>query len=223
MTTFPLFLDLSRRACLVVGGGAVGCDKARQLAAAGAAVLVIEPEPSAELLELACGSPAISVAPRAFAPGDSRGRLLVFTCTDDEAANASAAGDAAVCGALCCRADGGEGGDFSTGALLRRGGLCVAVSSAGSSPALAAAARDRIEPVIGVEFADAAEMLGRLRRELQCAAVDVHTRRAALREAATGELLAALRAGRHADAEAVIARALRGAKRSREGGGPCTR
>lgn len=221
MTAFPLFLDLARRCCLVVGGGAVGCDKARQLAGAGAQVLVVEPEPSRELFDLAAASPAVTIEARLFEPGDCRGKLLVFTCTGDEAVNDAAAADAAACGALCCRSDGGAGGDFSTGAVLRRGDVCVAVSSGGASPALAAAARDLLAPVIGDEFAAAAEMLGRLRDQLQSCVPDGRARRAALRDAAAAELLGALREGRRADAEAVLARVLRRAIHAEEN--PCTR
>jgi precorrin-2 dehydrogenase/sirohydrochlorin ferrochelatase len=199
---FPVFLDLARRPCLVVGGGAVGRHKAAALAAAGATVLVVDPSPPASLLSLAGTEPAVTVEAREFRDGDCAGRILVFACTENEGVNAAVAAAAAAHGALCCRADGG--GDFSTGALLRRGEFCVAVSSGGSSPGLAVHARDRIAVVVGDEFGVAARLLRALRERLRGRVPEASARASALRSVQVADLLEALRAGDEGAARTLV-------------------
>lgn len=209
MKLFPAFFDLAGRACLVAGGGRVGLDRARALIAAGAAVVVVDPSPSAEILaEAAASGGTLSIEPRPFRAGDCRGRLLVFACTGIAAVDDEVAADATAAGALCCRADGARA-DFTMGAVLRRGDLCVAVSSGGASPALAAEARDRAAEAIGEEYGQAAVLLGALRRELGAG-----ERSAAMGLGLVLDVLAALRGGDAERAEAFVEEALATARRS---------
>jgi precorrin-2 dehydrogenase/sirohydrochlorin ferrochelatase len=218
MKLFPAFFDLAGRACLVAGGGRVGLDRARALVAAGATVLVIDPAPSAELLaEAAAPGARLSLEPRSFRADDCRGRFLVFACTGTAEVDGAVAAAATAAGALCCRADG-VAADFTTGAVLRRGDLCVAVSSGGASPALAADARDRAAEAIGEEYGEAAVLLGALRRELGAG-----ERSAVVGRGLVRDVLAALRSGDAAGAEALVEEALATVRRraaSRET--PCT-
>jgi precorrin-2 dehydrogenase/sirohydrochlorin ferrochelatase len=209
MKLFPVFFDLAGRTCLVAGGGRVGLDKARALVAAGATVVVIDPSPSTEILaEAAASGGMLSLEARAFRAADCRGCFLVFACTGIAAVDDEVAAAAAGAGALCCRADGAPG-DFTTGAVLRRGDLCVAVSSGGASPALAAEARDRAAEAIGEEYGEAALLLGGLRRQL-----DAGERSDVLRGGLVRDVLAALRRGDAARAEAFVEEALATARRS---------
>jgi siroheme synthase-like protein len=218
MKLFPVFFDLAARPCLVVGGGPVGLDKARSLAAAGAIVLVVDPEPSSELL--AAAAEGLAVEARAFVAGDCRGRFLVFACTGDPAMDGDVASAAKEAGALCCRADGARS-DFTTGAVLRRGDLCIGVSSGGASPLLAADARDRAAEAIGPEYGDAARLLGGLRDRLRA---DGRERSKAMGGALVGDVLAALRRGDAAGAEALVEQACASSCRGDESGEPsCTR
>lgn len=203
MQVFPVFLDLANRPCLVVGGGTVGCDKASALAAAGADVLVVDPSASAPAVSLSAVEGGLSVETRLFRDEDCERRVLVFACTNDESVNAAVARAAAARGVPCCRADGG-GGDFSTGALLRRGEVCVAVSSTGTSPAVAVEARDRIASVVGEEFGIAARMLGGLRERLRGRVANASTRAEALRGNLIAELLEALRSGHDDRARSLV-------------------
>jgi siroheme synthase-like protein len=218
MKLFPAFLDLAARPCLVVGGGAVGLEKAKSLVAAGASVLVVDPAPSSELLAEA--GKHLSVDARAFVAADCRGRVLVFACTGDPAVDGDVASAAKAAGALCCRADGAAA-DFTTGAVLSRGDLCVAVSSGGASPLLAADARDRAAEAIGPEYGEAARLLGDLRARLRA---DDRERSKAMGRVLVGDVLAALRRGDAAGAEAFIEQACASARRGDESGeGSCIR
>lgn len=201
MRPFPVFLDLSGRPCLVVGGGAVGCRKARGLVEAGARVLVVDPAPGDALRLLRTENPSLEMKERTFEDGDCEGRFLVYACTPCADVNSAVAAAASRHGALCSRADGG--GDFSGAAVLRRGRLCLAVSSGGLSPTLAALARDRAAAAVGEEFAEAAELLGELRERV----LDEGGGRdagEALGVATAAAVVEALGAGRREDARRLV-------------------
>jgi precorrin-2 dehydrogenase / sirohydrochlorin ferrochelatase len=201
MKLFPAFFDLAGRPCLVAGGGRVGLEKAKSLLSAGAAVLVVEPAPSPELRTEA--GERLAIDERCFRTGDCRGRFLVFACTGTPSVNDAVASDARAAGALCCRVDG-RPGDFTMGAVLRRGELCVSVSSGGASPRLAAEARDRVAEAIGEEYGEAARLLASLREKLRSESLAPSQ---AMGGGLVREVLAALRSGDAADAEALLEQA----------------
>ena len=74
---YPVSLNLTGRACLVVGAGPVAARKARGLLAAGALVTVIAPEVGDAMAAL---SP-LTIVRRAYAPGDAAAYRLVVTAT----------------------------------------------------------------------------------------------------------------------------------------------
>ena len=138
-----LALDLTGRACVIVGGGAVAERKARTLVAAGAAVMVIAPALAPGLAELTRAG-QIRHRPRAYQAGDLAGAWLVVAATDCREVNAAVAVDARADGALVLVADMPGEGDVTMPAVARRGRLTVAVATDGGSPALASILRDRL-------------------------------------------------------------------------------
>jgi siroheme synthase-like protein len=156
---YPIFLDLSGRRCVVVGGGKVASRKARKLLQARAGVVVISPEIGAEL-----ESVAVEVYRRPYREGDLAGAYLAFAATDSREVNAAVAREGRERGIPVNVADSPSDGDFALPSTLRRGGLQVAVSTGGASPTLARRIRDELEEVFGPEWAGIVEELGRNRR-----------------------------------------------------------
>jgi precorrin-2 dehydrogenase/sirohydrochlorin ferrochelatase len=156
---YPIFLDLSDRRCVVVGGGEVANRKARKLLQARARVVVISPEVGAEL-----ESVAVEVHRRPYREGDLEGAYLAFAATDSREVNAAVAREAEERGIPVNVADRPSEGDFALPSTLRRGGLQVAVSTGGASPTLARRIKDELEEVFGPEWAGIVEELGRNRR-----------------------------------------------------------
>jgi precorrin-2 dehydrogenase / sirohydrochlorin ferrochelatase len=156
---YPIFLDLSGRRCVVIGGGAVANRKARNLLQARAHVVVISPEIGAEL-----ESVAVEIHRRPYKEGDLEGAYLAFATTDSREANAAVAREAKERGIPVNVADKPSDGDFALPSTLRRGGLQVAVSTGGASPTLARKIKDELEGVFGPEWAGLVEEIGRNRR-----------------------------------------------------------
>jgi siroheme synthase-like protein len=216
---FPVFLDLRGRRVLVAGGGRIGLARAVAVVDAGAELLVVDPDPAAAAHAGLAGTARARTAVRAFVPEDCQGCTLVFACTADAPTNLAIVAEARRFGALACVA--GAGGrpnagavtdspfpgpaDFQVGAILRRGDLCLAVSSGGSSPALAAAARDAAAGVIGQEYARAAELLASAFRDEQAPDGSGGVqRRTAVHDALGGGLLELLREGREDEARSLL-------------------
>jgi precorrin-2 dehydrogenase/sirohydrochlorin ferrochelatase len=170
---YPIFLHLTNRPVVVVGGGSVAARKVTALREAGARVRVVSPEFQADLaarddIERHAGS---------YDPDALRDAVLVFACTDNPAVNARVAADARQAGIWCNVADDPDAGDFSVPATLRHGNLTIAVSTGGAAPALAAAVRDRIASHLEPDWAILVEEFGRARQIVREQVHDARVRR----------------------------------------------
>jgi precorrin-2 dehydrogenase/sirohydrochlorin ferrochelatase len=180
---YPLNLTLEGRKCLVIGSGAEGLLRARNLLEVQAEVYVVGDEPSAELTELV-EQTRLTFERRRFQKRDLDGAWLVVQTTQD-------AELAATLGKLCetkriffCAVDQPENSSFSHLALARAGALTFAIGTEGRAPALGRKLREELERVLGEANAEAElERLAELReatppegrREILSAAVaDVH-------------------------------------------------
>jgi precorrin-2 dehydrogenase / sirohydrochlorin ferrochelatase len=156
---YPIFLDLSGRRCVVVGGGEVADRKARKLLQARARVVVISPEIEAEL-----ESVAAEIHRRPYREGDLEGACLAFAATNSREVNAAVAREAKGRGVPVNVADKPFEGDFALPSTLRRGRLQVAVSTGGASPTLARRIREELEEAFGPGWAGIVEELNAARR-----------------------------------------------------------
>jgi precorrin-2 dehydrogenase/sirohydrochlorin ferrochelatase len=164
MSYFPVFLDLRGKACLVAGAGEVGRRKIDRLLASGASpVVVVDPTLPADLAREAASEPALQVAERQFEDRDLEGKFLVIASTGDQAVNARISHLCRERGILCNIVDQPKYCSFIVPAAVQRGDLCIAVSSGGASPALAARIKGRLEREFGQEYATWIELLRRIR------------------------------------------------------------
>lgn len=143
MAYYPVYLDMTDRPCLVVGGGPVAERKVAGLLDAGARLTVVSPSATDRLREWARAD-RIRLLPREYAAADLAGQAVVFVATDDGGINAGVARDARAVGVLVNAVDDPAHCDFILPAVLRRGEITVAVSTGGASPALARAVRDEL-------------------------------------------------------------------------------
>jgi precorrin-2 dehydrogenase / sirohydrochlorin ferrochelatase len=162
MKFYPVCLTVKDRLCVVVGGGEVGERKVEGLLECGARVVVVSRNlmPSLQRLK---EEGRIAHIDLDYEASVLEGAFLVVGATDREDVNDRIARDARDAGILSNIADDPEKCDFILPALLRRGDLIVAVSTGGTSPALARKVRDEIEERIGAEYEILARIMGRLR------------------------------------------------------------
>jgi uroporphyrin-III C-methyltransferase/precorrin-2 dehydrogenase/sirohydrochlorin ferrochelatase len=139
---YPLFLDLSDRRVVVVGGGRVALRRAADLLAAGAEVSVVAPALEPGLTEL-----DVVIEHREFAPADLDGAWLALACTDDAIVNSTVAVAAESRGIWCVRADDAERSRAWRPASSQVDDVTVAVS-AGGDPTRAVALRNAVEALL---------------------------------------------------------------------------
>jgi siroheme synthase-like protein len=162
----PLYiacLRLSERRCVVVGGGEVGRQKVEGLLACDARVQLIAPQAVPELAEYAReGSIAWEQRPYA-GESDLEGAFLVIAATEDADLNIRVFADAERRAMLVNVVDVPPLCNFILPAIVRNGPLAIAISTAGSSPALAKRIAAEIGERFGPPYARLAEILAESR------------------------------------------------------------
>jgi precorrin-2 dehydrogenase/sirohydrochlorin ferrochelatase len=205
MKLLPVALRVENQRITIVGGGAVAARKARALLECGARVKIISPQLCDELkTQLEQPSPCWEYSQRAFQSDDCDGCILVFACTNDSQVNAQIA---AICGAkniLCQVADDGAGSTLHSAAAIRRGAICIGVSTEGASPALAKFLKEKIEDCIGEEYSQLSQWMGERRESLKTK-MDSQAERAAIwRAVLDSGVLPLLREGKPDEAAKLL-------------------
>lgn len=194
MRYYPLYLDLSGRDCLVVGGGEVATRKVETLLRAHARVTVVGLQASARLTAWH-EARQIKLECRSYRSEDLVGMFLVFGATDNSALNRQIGDEARRLGILCNIVDQPESGQFIVPAVVARGDLLISVSTAGQSPALAKRIRGQIETTYGDEYALLLKLLGAVRRKLLAQGHDPKGHKALFARLIEDDLVACVKAG----------------------------
>ena len=172
---FPMFMKLAAKPCLVVGAGKVGEPKIGALIDTGASVHVVAIAAGGQIREWA-GAGKIELELRPFTAGDLDGKLLAVAATASESLNKLIYREAQRRGVLCNVVDVPEYCDFFYPAVVRRGDLQIAVSTAGQSPSLAQKIRQQLERQFGEGYAAWVEQLGETRRLILASDLDQATK-----------------------------------------------
>lgn len=189
MNLFPMFLKLAGRRCLVVGGGAVAEGKIASLLDSGAKVVVVAPDVTAKVSGWAStGKVEWLACP--FRPAELESVFLVVAATLDPQVNDLVFREAQSRGILCNVVDDPERCDFYYPAVLRRGQLQIAISTGGSSPALAQRLRHELEQQFAPGYGEWLEELGEARCRLLRTPLDESHRRRWLHRMASRESFA---------------------------------
>jgi siroheme synthase-like protein len=186
------------RSCLVVGGGPVAARKARGLLECGAVVTVIAPEVCAELAELT----PLTIERRRYAPGDAAAHRLVVTATGIPDVDGAVYADADAAGVWVNSADDAAHSSLILPSVHRDGPVTIAVSTGGSSPALASWLRRRVSAQCGDGLGELAEILSRARQGLRLAGRSTET--VDWRTLLDGPLLELGRDGRWDEVQALV-------------------
>ncbi len=164
MPLFPIFLKLEGRPVLLVGAGPVGEAKVAGLLSAGAAVTVVAPEATPPIRKLA-GEGTLVWHPREFRPSDLDGVTLAIVAVPQQVARAIYR-EAQIRHVLVNSVDDPDNCDFYYPAVVNRGDLQIAISTAGNSPALAQRIRIELEQQFGPGYESWVRQLGDARRDL---------------------------------------------------------
>jgi precorrin-2 dehydrogenase/sirohydrochlorin ferrochelatase len=176
-----MLLDVTQCLVVIVGGGTVAVRKARGLIEAGATRIdVVAPQIHAEM------PVGVRRVAERFQAAHVDGARLVFAATDVAEVNSAVVEACRMRGILVNRADyvEGNGGDFTTPAIERRGPILIAVSASGA-PALAANLREKLAGHIEPRWIQMAEAMMILRPRILSGRLLPAERRDTFQELAT--------------------------------------
>ena len=162
MGFFPLFVDITDKNCVVVGGGNTAARKIRKLLLFNARVTVIAPFICNEIAE----TEVITINKRRFIDEDTESAFLVVGATNDRSVNLRIS--------QICRGknipvnivDDPSLCSFYFPAVVRKAPVTVAVSTDGEAPLLARFLREKIENLIDDNIIETAEKISECRKKL---------------------------------------------------------
>ena len=162
MRHFPVFLDLNRRRCLVVGGGEVAARKVQQLLRSNADILIVAPRAGADIQTLEQQG-RVQYEAREFHPEDVTGCALVIAATADTQVNTRVAAAAKAENVPVNVVDNPALCSFIMPSVVDRDPVQIAVSTGGASPVLARLLRVKLETLIPASYGRLATVVRELR------------------------------------------------------------
>jgi siroheme synthase-like protein len=172
-----VFLKLSGRPVVVVGGGGVAVEKVAVLRPTGAHITIIAPEIAPDLI----GSDVTLIQRRVRASDLAEAWFIVSAATPE--VNQWVAQVAGTRHVFVNAVDDPANATAYLGGVVRRNGVTVAISTAGRAPALAALLRRAIDALLPGDLARWFEESDRLRQEWRSQAVPWGERRPQLARA----------------------------------------
>jgi len=207
MKLYPLFANLSRRAVLVVGGGAVAERKVAALLAAQAQVTVNAATLTPQLQHWVDEG---RIAHRGDPFQDSwLDRVwLVVAATSDRETNRLVATFGELRRIFVNVVDDAALSSFHVPAVIDRAPLTIAISSGGDAPMLARLLRERLETLLDHSLGPLATLAAKLRKRIRVRYPDLAARRGFYEALFTGPIATLLRQGRPREARAAAEQAL---------------
>jgi precorrin-2 dehydrogenase/sirohydrochlorin ferrochelatase len=191
---FPVFLSLSGKNCLVVGGGQVAERKIADLFNCEANIKVVSPE-AGENIRLWANQGLINWQVREIEDYDFDDIFMVFVATNDGHLNKEIADKCRQRGIMVNAADDPPNCDFYVPAIVRRNSLVLAISTEGKSPMLARKLREQLEELFGEEYGEFVDFLGEQRDFIKQSVPDIKVRKKIFQALVESDVLDLLRAG----------------------------
>lgn len=185
MSLYPVFLKLEGRKVLIVGGGSVAEQKIEGVLRSATDVTVIAPEVT-DRIRSWLDQGRLRYLGGEYRTGMAQGYFLVIAATDSEAVNRAVYEEAREWGALANVVDDPSYCNFYAPAVVSRGDFQIAISTGGSSPALAQQVRRELEEKYGIEYGPWTAWLGRARAALRQALPRSESRKQLIRMLALG-------------------------------------
>ena len=181
MAYFPMFVDMTERECLIVGGGNVAYRKVIVMLDFGAKVTVVAEDICDELRKLTIDDIAsedktgsytankenrITFIKRRFEPKDCDGMEMVIAATDDNALNHEIAEYCKAKGIMVNAVDQKADCSFIFPSYIKEKNLVAAFSSGGNSPVLTQYLKGKEQEILTPFLGELNEYMGQIREKV---------------------------------------------------------
>jgi len=186
MAKYPIYLNLSGRRTVVVGGGTIALRKTQALVEAESRVTVVA-EHLSPTLEDAFAMPGVEIVLSPYRKDYLVGATLCIAATNDSVVNKKVYTDCQELEILCNVVDQPELCDFFVPAVVKRGDLQIAISTDGNCPAYAGHVRKKLEELFTETHGQFVEELEKIRKHIIAEISDPDQRKALLGQCASDE------------------------------------
>jgi uroporphyrin-III C-methyltransferase / precorrin-2 dehydrogenase / sirohydrochlorin ferrochelatase len=166
MQALPIFINITNRRCVVIGGGDVAARKVTMLLKANAAVVLYSPKLCHELSDLVITEKITHIKAN-FDESQLEGACLVIAATDDEAVNTAVSLAAKALNIPVNVVDSPALCTFTMASIVERSPIVIAISSEGNAPVLARYIRTKIETMLPASYGRIAEIAGEFRDKVK--------------------------------------------------------
>ncbi|MFH1613832.1 MAG: bifunctional precorrin-2 dehydrogenase/sirohydrochlorin ferrochelatase [Planctomycetota bacterium] len=165
MGRYPIFLDMTGRRVVLIGGGRVAFRKAQALLDSGARLVIIA-EHFDKLFEAIAKLKQVELVEARYSGEYLTGALMVIAATNDNLLNERIFNDCRQADILCNIVDAPSHCDFLVPAVVKRGNLTFAISTEGNCPAYAGHIRKKLEKIFTEEHGRFLAELEKLRQQI---------------------------------------------------------
>ncbi len=217
MNYLPIFIDLTRSQCLVVGAGEVAHRKIETLLKAKAGVVVVSKTACTAVAAMAAAGD-IKLELRGYIPTDMNSPSLVIAATGDHALNKCIADDARRCRIPVNVVDNPALCSFIMPSIVDRSPVVIAVSTGGAAPVLARILRTKLETIIPASYGRLADLMHDFRGTVREKLPHGIARRRFWEQAATGSVAERMFEGKDQAAVEELEKLLAGTDRGAPSG-----
>ena len=173
---YPIYLNLTGKKCVVIGGGPIAEDKVAKLQDAKAEVILISPTVTPALQAWAQAGD-FEWQQREYQHGDLDGAFLGIASTNNREVNQEIFQEAERLAILMNVVDDPDQCTFIAPAIVQRGQVTLAISTGGASPALARKLRETLTKDSALDWADIAGVLASARKEVKARSLTIDSQR----------------------------------------------
>ncbi|MBC7697124.1 MAG: uroporphyrinogen-III C-methyltransferase [Bacteroidia bacterium] len=176
MQALPIFMNITNRLCVVIGGGEVATRKVTMLLKANAAITLYSPELCHELQDLANAGKITYVKAR-FEQSQLANACMVVAATNDEPVNIAVSVAAKAQNIPVNVVDAPHLCTFTMASIIDRSPIVIAISSEGNAPVLARYVRTKIETMLPTSYGRIAHIAGEFRDKVKAKFATTQERR----------------------------------------------
>ena len=207
MDHLPIFINIRKKPCIVIGGGDIALRKINLLLKAQAKVDCLSPLFSRDIKNLSKDG-HITLINKSFEQTDIKDYSIIIAATDDSSVNSSISAIAQVKKIPVNVVDSPELSSFIMPSIVDRSPLIIAVSSSGKAPVLSRIIRAKLETVIPSAYGILADIAGEYRQKVKDRFSTIKDRRAFWEAVFSGVIAEKVFSGRISEAKEDIQRQL---------------